>query len=216
MIEQNEKSLVKTIENIWYHYKWLILLGAFFLIFFTICSVQMASNKEPDVFMYHVSTEGLTLNSVEKLTDSLSAFAHDYNDDGTVNVDFKEEIYVPDVMSTGATQLSVTDSFNLELFAGECVIYIMDESFYEGNKEFMADLTDILGYLPESAYDSKSLLLAELPAYKTTPGLCDLPAESFICFRKNRVGLNEMDPDVYENNLDYFRKFVEFVSYVAE
>ena len=213
MKEQNEKSLVKSVENIWYHYKWAILIGTFFILVFIVCFCQMKSNKKPDVFIYHVSSQGLTANSVEKLTDSLSAFSDDYNNDGYVTVDYKEEIYIPDVISTGQGTLSVTDSFNLELFAGECVIYIMDESFYEGNIDFMADLEDVLGYIPEYAYDEKSLLLSQLPAYKNVLGLCDLPDESFVCVRKERVGLNEMDKTVYLNNIEYFKKFVEFVSY---
>lgn len=213
MKEQKENSLVKIVDNIWYHYKWVIIIAAFFVVVFAVCFGQLLSNEKPDVFIYHVSSQRLTLNSVEKLTAGLAEFSLDYNNDGAVNVDFKEEIYVPDVISTGQGNLSVTDSFNLELFAGECVIYIMDESFYEGNKDYMMNLVDVLGYLPDSAYDDKALLLSELPAYKSTPGLCDLPEESFICVRKERIGLNEMDEDVYENNLDYFRKLVEFVSY---
>ena len=212
MREHNEKSLVKFVENIWYHYKWAILLCCFFAFVFIAGTIQSLSNKKPDVFIYHVAAQGITASSVEKMTDSLSEFAIDYNGDGTVTVDYKEEIYIPEVISAGQGQLSVTDSFNLELFAGECVIYIMDESFYRGNSDFMVNLSDVLGYKPGFAYDDKALLLADLPAYENVPGLCDLPAESFVCVRKDRVGLNEMDSDNYENNLDYFRRFVEFLA----
>ena len=67
MIEQNEKSLVKTIDNIWYHYKWLILLGAFFLIFFTcdlifcffmICQLLITNKAELEVFYETDKTTG--------------------------------------------------------------------------------------------------------------------------------------------------------------
>ena len=213
MKENNKNSLVKFIENIWYHHKWTIIIGFAAAVMLIAGLSQLASKKQPDVFIYHVSKSGITAASVDKLTGSLSAFAVDYNEDGIVNVDYKEEIYVPGVISTAQGQLSVTDSFNLELFAGECVIYIMDESFYLGNKNFMVNLVDVLGYLPDSAYDDKSILLSDLPAYKTVSGLCDLPADSFICVRKNRIGLNEMDKDVYENNLEYFKRFVHFLSY---
>lgn len=213
MKNYSDKSFVKMVENIWYHYKWAIIIGSLALVMLIAGLMQLASQKAPDVFIYHVSSEGVTVKSVERLTDSLSELASDYNRDGVVNVDFKEEIYVPDAISAGEGQLSVTDSFNLELFAGECVIYIMDESFYLGNRDYMVDLVDVLGYVPVGAYDDKALLLSQLPAYESTPGLMDLPAESFICIRKERIGLNEMDESVYANNLDFFRKFVEFASY---
>ncbi len=213
MKDRSEKSFVKIVENIWYHYKWAIIIGGLALVMLIAGIAQLASKKAPDVFIYHVSSEGVTVKSVERLTDSLSEIASDYNRDGVVNVDFKEEIYIPDVISAGEGQLSVTDSFNLELFAGECVIYIMDESFYLGNRDYMVDLVDVLGYVPKAAYDDKALLLSQLPAYESTPGLMDLPEESFICVRKERVGLNEMDETIYANNLEFFRKFVEFASY---
>lgn len=210
MKEQN-KSLVKIVENIWYHYKWAIIIGFLVIVMLVAGISQLATKKEPDVFIYHVSSQGITPDSTNELTECLSTFASDVNGDGKVTVDFKEEIYIPDVISTAEGRLAVTDSFNLELYAGECVIYFMDESYYMGNREYMADLKDVLGYKPEASYDDKALLLSQLPAYKSVPGLCYLPKETFICIRKEREGLNEQDIAVYNNNVDFFKKFAEFV-----
>lgn len=212
MDSRRETSLVKFIENVWYHYKYVILISLALLVMLFVGISQMASKKEPDVFIYHVSSFGITAKSVDELKSSLESFADDYNGDGSINVDYKEEIYVQNVTSAAAGEVSVTDSFNLELFAGDCVIYIMDESFYKGNREYMADLEDVLGYRPIGAYDEKALLLSSMPAYRTTPGLCDLPSDSFICIRQKRVGLNETDTDTYSNNVKYFKRFVEFLS----
>ena len=104
-------------------------------------------------------------------------------------------------------ELSVTESFNLELALGECIIYIMDKSFYEGNRQYMADLESTIGYMPECAYDEKAIILSDLPAYKKVPGLYDFPPESYICLRDKRVGMEE---DNYNNHVDYFKKLVEF------
>lgn len=212
MNSKKETSLVKFIENIWYHYKYVILISLAVLVMLFVGISQMVAKKAPDVFIYHVSSYGITAKSIDELTETLASFADDYNDDGAVTVDYKEEIYVPDVKATVNGELSVTDSFNLELFAGDCVIYIMDESFYKGNRDYMVKLEDILGYVPSGAYDDKALLLSELPAYETTPGLCGLPADSFICVRQRRVGFKEADKDVYDNNVDYFKRLVEFLN----
>ena len=80
-------------------------------------------------------------------------FAKDYNGDGVVTVDFKEEVYIPEMVNSKPNELSSSDKFNLELALGDCVIYIMDESFYRGNKDYMCDLKEILGFLPEAYYD---------------------------------------------------------------
>lgn len=87
----------------------------------------------------------------------MKLIAKDYNGDGTVNIDFKEEVYIPEMMNSKPNELSSSDKFNLELALGDCVIYIMDESFYRGNKQYMCDLEDVLGYLPDAAYDDRAI-----------------------------------------------------------
>ena len=49
MKEQN-KSLVKIVENIWYHYKWAIIIGFLAAVMLIAGVSQLASKKEPDVF----------------------------------------------------------------------------------------------------------------------------------------------------------------------
>ena len=140
----------------------------------------------------------------------MKLIAKDYNGDGTVNIDFKEEVYIPEMINSSPNELSSSDKFNLELAIGDCVIYIMDESFYRGNKQYMCDLEDVLGYLPDMAYDDRALLLSALPAYKTVPGLRDFDPNSYLCLRQKRVGMKD---SVYDAHVDFFKRLVEFVEF---
>ncbi len=211
MQDKKTFNFVKFIDNIWYHYKYVILFLIAVIIMVSVVAYQSVTQKEPDVFIYHISTEGLTASSKDSFRNSMALIAEDYNGDGVVTVDFKEEVYVPasaEAYIQGG--LTVTESFNLELALGECVIYIMDESFYNGNKQYMADIEQAIGYLPDCTVDNKAILLSDLPAYRRLPGLMDLPAESYICLRERRTG---MDEKAYEAHIDYFKKLVEFVEY---
>lgn len=208
----NEKliGLKKFFENIWYHYKYVILIVLAALIMFSVATCQSVNKKNPDVFIYHISTQGLTAASKDNFRSSMAHIAEDYNGDGAVTVDFKEEVYTPSLDTVKAYgEMSVTESFNLELALGECIIYIMDKSFYDGNKQYMADLDSVLDVTPPYAYENKALLLSEIPLYKSIPGLSDFLPESYICLREKRSGMNEEN---YNNHIDFLKKFVKYIS----
>lgn len=210
MNDTKPQTLAKKIENLWYHEKYVILAILAALIMVGFALAQSLSKKAPDISVYHISQIGLTASSQDNFRESMKLIAKDYNGDGTVNIDFKEEVYIPEMINSSPNELSSSDKFNLELAMGDCVIYIMDESFYRGNKQYMCDLEDVLGYLPDMAYDDRALLLSALPAYKTVPGLRDFDPNSYLCLRQKRVGMKD---SVYDAHVDFFKRLVEFVEF---
>lgn len=210
MNDTKPQTLAKKIENLWYHEKYVILAILAALIMVGFALAQSLSKKTPDIAVYHISQIGLTASSQDNFRESMKLIAKDYNGDGTVNIDFKEEVFIPEMINSSPNELSSSDKFNLELAMGDCVIYIMDESFYRGNKQYMCDLEDVLGYLPDMAYDDRALLLSALPAYKTVPGLRDFDPNSYLCLRQKRVGMKD---SVYDAHVDFFKRLVEFVEF---
>lgn len=204
------KGFVKNIENIWYHYKYVILISLAALIMISVAMTQYLTKKTPDIYVYHIATSGLTAASQDDFRESMKLIAEDYNGDGTVMVEFKEEVYIPNEVRTNTNELTVSERFNLELALGDCVIYIMDKSFYLGNRDYMCNLKDVLGYLPENAYDERAVMLSDLPAYTRVPGLQDFDPESYLCLRKRRTG---MDEEEYAAHVDFFKKLIEFVEW---
>ena len=214
MQSEKPKGFVKNIENIWYHYKYVILALVIALVVFITATVQFFSKKEPDIFIYHITSSGLTASSQDDFRESMKLIVEDYNGDGVVAIDFKEDVYILGEIKTNPTELSTIERFKLELALGECVIYIMDENFYKGNREYMCNLSDVLGYTPEFAYDEKAIRLSDLPGYpdndtkdEVLPGLKDFSEDSFLCIRLKRTG---MDEQKYEYHVDFFKKLVEF------
>ena len=210
MNDTRPKGFLKNVENIWYHYKYVILIALAALLMFTIAMAQYLGKKKPDIFVYHISTTGLTAVSQDDFRESMKLIADDYNGDGVITVDFKEEVYLPTAVKTNPNELTSSEKFNLELALGDCVIYIMDESFYRGNRDYMCDLESVLGYLPDSAYDERAIQLSALPAYASRsglPGLRELEPDSYLCLRERRTGMNEEE---YAAHVDFFKKLIEF------
>ena len=138
----------------------------------------------------------------------MAIVSEDYNEDGVITVDLKEEVYIPSLQTVQAYgEMSVTESFNLELALGECMIYIMDKSFYMGNKQYMKNLDEVIGYIPEFAFDEKAILLSDFPGYKNLPGFHDFAPESYLCLREKRTGMNE---DAYNAHIDCLKNLVEY------
>ena len=208
MQDKKSAGFVKTVENIWYHYKFIIIVAVCVLVAFSFAEYQAFMKKDPDVFVYHISTSGLTAMSKDEFRDSMSLIAEDYNEDGNITVDLKEDVWVPSLESVMAGgDLSSTDSFNLELAMGECIIYIMDKNFYETNKQYMADIEKSIGFLPEFAYDDKAILLTDLPASWRLPGFDAFSEDSYICLREKRVGMDKVS---YEKHVKFFKKLIEY------
>ena len=118
-------------------------------------------------------------------------------DDGTG----KKFVYDP------SSQMTETQRFNMELgMFGECVIYIMDPSFFTPNNAFIASLEDILGYVPQNAVQNKGIVLSDLIAYKTTE-LINFPENYVICVVDKK---DRFDDNYYKGNVEFFKKLVEY------
>ncbi len=206
--EPHPMTFSKKMENIWYHYKYVILIGLAAFIMLAVALTQFLTKTSPDIFVYHVSREGLTAVSKENFMLSMELVAGtDYNGDGKVKVDLKEDIYTGDVVTASPNALNTTEAFNLELALGDCVVYIMDRSFYNGNRDYMMDLEEVLGYVPAYAFDEKAIKVCDLPAYNKLAGLKDFSENSYICLRSQRKG---MDDEYYDRHVDFFKKLVAY------
>jgi hypothetical protein len=174
----------------------------------SVATCQAVSKKTPDVFVYHISTKGLSVAAKEHFIQNVELVAGDYNNDGAVKADFKEDVYIPDQISTVQTGLSATDSFNFELALGDCIIYIMDKNFFESNKEYMADLSEITGVNIDNVVDGKGIKISDLPSYKKLSGLAYFKDE-YISIKKKKDGMNEKE---YNNHVLFFEALLNYGS----
>ncbi len=81
------------LENFFYHYKWHTAVVAFLLIIAIVCSVQMCSREEFDVYVMYAgshsvgkTSEGGDVSEHVKIMTELKGVAKDYDGDGKVSV----------------------------------------------------------------------------------------------------------------------------------
>lgn len=217
MDNKERMTFLQWVDNAWYHYKPQIIIGLFSVVLVVTCVIQYASKKEPDAFIYYVGEGEITVEAAEKFrTDMEELVADDYNKDGHITVDLKEDVFVMYSVDSetenntyvynSAEQMNVVKRFNMELAMGDCVVYIMDPNLYKANKDYILALEDSLGDVPEFAYDDKGIVVSDLPAYRLT-GLAAFPENYIICVRAKRATDNE---DSYNGNVEFFKDLVEY------
>lgn len=211
---KEKNGFLKWVDNFWYHNKAAVIIGFFALIVVVVCVTQLAVKKSPDVFIYYVGHGKLTEVASEEFKEDMKTyFASDYNGDGKVVVDYKEDAFVMVQDGDGdryvydpTAQMDETQRFNLELGMGDCAVYIMEPAFFNANTDYIADLSDVVGYIPENAISGKGMKLSDLKAYKNT-ALNRYPSDYVICMARKKSNFSD---SYYEGNADFFKKLIEY------
>ena len=142
-----------------------------------------------------------------------------------LNCDFNKIVYVPtltaeeykenDIYFNGVENLSARGQFDNLIMIGEYVVLMIDKSLYDetvGTGAF-CKLSDILGAVPENAYDDCGILLADLPICVEN-GFRQLPDDTVLCCRGksyvNNFNKNVQDEELYEAQVQLFRQIVTY------
>lgn len=213
-IPQEKKSFLKWVDNFWYHNKAAVIISFFVITGLVIGLTQLISKKSPDVFIYYVGHGKLSDVASDEFKDQMEYyFASDYNGDGHVTVDYKEDAFVMVHTEEGdryvydpSAQMTETQRFNLELGMGDCVVYIMEPAFFNANTDYIADLEDVLGYLPKKQVSGKGIKVSDLKAYRNT-ALNRYPSDYVICMAVQKRGFTD---EYYNGNAEFFRNLVEY------
>ena len=213
------------IENIWYHYKWAIILGGLIIAFVAIALVQFLSNKEPDVRIMHVGPMYISPAANDKIEATLAPMSGDYNDDGEVNINIlditinkfsvegSDVVYNYDKNNEGYTR------FQTEIRAGDSIIYLLDEPYFNVCVEegLLTPFDEIIddAYMPENVISGCGVKISDLDAHKLD-GLSSIPDTAILCIRRSP----EKDEISYGRTMDAWngnrQTFVNIIKYRAE
>ena len=129
---QNSKFF-KWLDNLWYHYKWHILIGLFALITVIVCVAQCASQKKFDTLAVYAGDRVLSAEESQELSRIFGeALAQDYDKDGKKTV----QLVTFSVFSDGSQLLGSTDAerdLNNFLNTGECSVWLVSPYVYESS-----------------------------------------------------------------------------------
>ncbi len=187
-------SFAEWVENMWYHYKWLIIFGALIVIFLAVSLYQCATYGDPDVNIIHVGPNRISPESMDRMQASMKQLADDYNDDGEFNLailditinKFGNESAGIDVTNYDFNQNGFT-RFQTEIRAGDAVIYLLDKEYFDMciADGLLVPLEDVVddAYLPENVIDGYGVYLSDLDVYELD-GFCDVPSTAILCLRR--------------------------------
>ena len=216
------------LENLWYHNKVAIIVVPIFVMFIVVATVQLFTKDKPDANFLYMGPAAIAFQGENHIQESISlVMKEDYNNDGKKYIDYIEltaldpEDNFDDEsgdFATGYTsydvQRTVGESFAAQIIAGDSMIYLLDEKYFNVAKDtnVLMPLSEALGYTPDFAINEYAVYLSDLEVYYL-PGFKLLPESTLICIRYP-VTLTNGKKEVEERercNLSVFRDMFSYV-----
>lgn len=216
------------LENLWYHNKVALIVVPLFVIFIVIATVQLLTKDKPDANFLYMGPAAIAFQGEHHLQESISlVMKEDYNKDGKKYIDYIELTALDPKddfddeggdFATGYTtydvQRTVGESFAAQIIAGDSMIYLLDEKYFNVAKDtnVLMPLSEALGYTPDFAVNEYAVYLSDLEVYYL-PGFKLLPESTLICIRYP-VTLTSGKKEVEERercNLSVFRDMFSYV-----
>lgn len=224
---------LKWLDNIWYHYKWGLIIGGFFLLVFLVCFVQCSTKQDSDLSVTFAGGYTLTEGEVQGIKEVLSSVAKkaDNGEEATLvgllsypiytenelrakytgeNGEFSDYPYRAAV-SANTERLNTLQNY---LLTGECSIWLVSEFVYEEKnvgKKLGVPLADTFGEaLPAGAYDTYAVRLGDTALYQYYSALQVLPEDTLIVLTQSFVVGASSNEAHYALCVDLYRALLEF------
>ena len=161
---QNSKFF-KWLDNLWYHYKWHIIIGLFVLFTVTVCVVQCARQEKYDVLAVYAGDRILSTEESKEISRALGeTLAQDYDRDGKKNAQLVTFTIFSDGRSADAER-ELSNYFN----TGESSVWLVSPYVYEnsGLSGRAVPLSELFGeQMPEGAVDGVAVCLQKTTFYR--------------------------------------------------
>ena len=217
---RSESKSIKWLENFWYHYKWPTLIVCFFVIVFTVCTLQVCNKQSYDISVVYA---GPYMVDSEKSNDIKSVFdftiVEDFDGDGSKSTQFinyliytQEQIEKIEAEGEQIIDRSYVSNENKNFYnyaSTEAGICFVDPSIYLSLKESdrLINITETLGYTPDGLVDDYGVTLSETALYEEYAVLGQLPADTVVCMLRKQLTKKQ---DVYDYELDTFKELIGY------
>jgi len=199
MEKSNKNGMISWFSNLWYYYKWHILVGALVLLVLGISLVQCIKNEKPDVSILYVADMDLGNSNRDKVEQLVSAYYEDVTGDGKK---------ILSLAFMNQNDKNTKDRIQTEVIAGEHTLYFVDRASFDWLSKYnvLAPLKDVLGERPENALNDYGIEIKYLDLAEAE-GFNDMPRDTIMCLRGNREGGIDYGNStaLYKNNVDLFR-----------
>ena len=228
-ISVEKSKFLRWLDNYWYHYKWVTIIVAFFLIVGVICTVQMCSREKEDITVVYAGRNSLSVNTTSDISRVLEAIApEDFDGDGNKNIVLTSYYIMSEQQIKELQQetdengdpLYVDTNYNSKQFetysnyimTGESSVLFLDPWLYESLKsaDRLAKVEDIVGYVPDSACGEYGVRLGDTALYDTYDVMKLMHEDTVICILRPYVAGNSSKEDYYARETAMFEALVTF------
>lgn len=189
-------------ENFWYHHKWKTIIIGFVVMLLVVCIAQAGSRDKTDVYVMYAGPGFITANEARQVQDAMKQQMDDYNGDGEKGILLADFNYLSpaqieekralaeeqgvDLTIDNYGNAAVLEQYEMEVIAGESVIYILDPGLYENVKKAggLLPLTEVLGETPEGAVDEYGIRFSETKFARFYTAMNVFPEDSVLCIRR--------------------------------
>lgn len=211
-------------DNIWYRYKWAIIIGSILLIIAIVLVVQIATKKDDDIKIVYAGPTYIADESTRNnLISIFSTVAKDYNGDGELIINITSNVILNSLQITeedeegrkpNATQVGqnqqLLNTFKQQMQSGDFTIYLVDSKLYEESlKGVFVNLETVTGMDIDDSimYDEYSLYLKDTEFASYYKGLDKLPDDTLVLVLQKTVFANDKD---YENSIEFLKEMLSF------
>ncbi len=200
------------LDNFWYHHKWKVIIISFCAVVLLICTLQMCRREDSDIYIMYAGPYKFGQTDAHSFRQAMSAVTPDANGDGQGRAELVDLYILSDEQIKGEKKkLEANDGeggvvvVNYEMFAanrkafdshmwsGDTVICMLDPHLYQSvfvmgddgeKKSGFIKLSEVLGYVPQNAYDEYSIRVKDTPLAEYYTILNQLDEDTLLCVRE--------------------------------
>lgn len=220
------------LENFWYHYKWTVIVVAFFLLVAIVCFAQCATTPHKDAYITFAGSYTMTGEekaAIERLFGEIAkqSMGEDAPAVGVASYPFYTEeelraLYTdPETgdfdnaafhMAKGENTKSL-DALSSYMMTGECSVWLVNTAVYEAQnmaEKLAVPLAESFDDLPAGAYDAYAIRLGDTAIYQYYEVLQVLPADTLIVLTRAYIMGASSKPDTYATFQALYHAIIEF------
>ncbi len=225
-------TVLRKLDNFWYHYKWTVIVVTFFVVVGIICLVQMLTRPKYDssvviATQYRMNSEEYT--KFEALVEQLLPQDFDGNGEKNVNIVIYQYYSEAEIaaeeerLEAESDRFAINrqynkseyDGFNSYTMTGESSVYIVSpdlyQRLYEGGR--LLPLSDLYpdGKLPDGARaDGMGIDLKKTDFYQYNSAASVIPDTAILCLHRPIIGGKSNKEEIYEQEKIFFRTLADF------
>ena len=225
-----ENRFLRWLDNFWYHYKWHVIIIAFFVFVGAVSFTQCTQREEGDVTLVFAGSTTLNAEQHKNVVDVFNAVAPKDKDEKQLTTLLTQySVYTEEEMKKACTNEDGTFSpsafasfkqvtqdhlktFGTYVMTGESGIWLVSEYVYEVQnlKKLAKPLNELFESVPEGAFDDYAIRLADTEIYQYYDALKVLPEDTLIVMSQPLVMGQIADEAIYQEFLDTYYTIVNF------